>query len=361
MIQTGNAIPLLRVKGTHFEMGQQRGKMFADEIKTSNNSMIRDAEENRGLNRETIFMKVRTYQPYMEKYAPNLVEEIRGLADGAGITYDEALLMQLRFEIVGYWGVKNIDGCTSFAISGEKTADGRALIGQNADINEYLEKTLRIIHFTPDEGPEILMTSYNPGMIGWLGINSEGMSCFGNAVVCSGWREGFPRYVLLRKILEMSTVKEALKFIESTHMASSINVVMADKTGDVKNAELALDKKKVTGPACGVVAHANHYVDTDLQQDDVLLPVRPGSSVRHGQMQNRLLTLVQKKEDVTMGGCKDILRDHMNFPHSICMHVDGVRPDRFKSIMSIVASPEEKYFEACKGNPCENEFYTYRL
>ena len=363
-MQSDRKIPLITVKGTHFEIGQQIGKQFSDEIKASNGAMIRDAETNKGITRDAIITQVRTYNPYVEKYTPHLVDELKGLADGAGITYDEALLLQCRFEVVGYAGVykdKKKDGCTSFAITKEKTASDQVLIGQNADINEYIEKTLKIVHFIPDDGPRILMASYYPGMIGWLGINSEGMACFGNAVLSPGWRPGFPRYFTLRKVLESTTVKDAIKFINDAHTASTINVIMADKTGDTKDVEIGIDKSAVIEPVGGVIAHANHYLDLELQKKDLLLPVSPNSPLRYGQMLNRLLQLVQKKENVTMDACKEILCDHTNFPHSICYHVEKEDPLRLKTIMSIVANPEDGYFDVCWGNPCMNSFFTYKV
>ena len=344
-------------------MGQELGRQFSAEIRKSNDSLIADAEASKGIKRDAVMAKVRTYQVYMDKYAENLVEELRGIADGANILYEEALLMQLRFEIVGYQGVQN-DGCTSFAISGERTANGRVLTGQNADINDYLEKTLRIIHFSPDDGPDILMPTYYSAMIGWIGINSDGLGCFGNAVVCPGWREGFPRYPLLRKILEKSSVKDAIKFTNEVQRASSINVVITDATGDMKDVETSINRNSVLEPTHGVLAHANHYLDPELQKTDLLLPTTCDSPLRYGQMFNRLLSISSDRESVTVDGCEEILRDHTNWPHSICRHIDE-NPryigKRIKTIMSIVASPEERFFEASWGNPCENSFHRYSI
>jgi isopenicillin-N N-acyltransferase-like protein len=58
-----------------------------------------------------------------------------------------------------------------------------------------------------------------------------------------------------------------------------------------------------------------------------------------------------------------ILRDHVNYPDSICNHaVDDFDPlDREKTITSLVMDLTSQQMYVCWGNPCINTYHTYDL
>ena len=47
-----------------------------------------------------------TFLPAFEAFAPHLVEEIRGIAEGAGVPFATALLVNVRAEVAGVTGVR---------------------------------------------------------------------------------------------------------------------------------------------------------------------------------------------------------------------------------------------------------------
>jgi isopenicillin-N N-acyltransferase-like protein len=58
-----------------------------------------------------------------------------------------------------------------------------------------------------------------------------------------------------------------------------------------------------------------------------------------------------------------ILRDHIDFPNSICNHAeDGDSPlDREKTINSMVMDLTSRTMHIAWGNPCVNAFHTFHL
>jgi len=68
------------------------------------------------------------YQPYLSGNFPKYVTEMQGVADGAGVEYEDILAMNVRTEIA--FGAFN-DGCTALSWkAGEKS-----LLAQNWDWN----------------------------------------------------------------------------------------------------------------------------------------------------------------------------------------------------------------------------------
>jgi isopenicillin-N N-acyltransferase-like protein len=68
------------------------------------------------------------YQPYLEANWPHYISELRGVAEGAGVTYEDILALNVRTEIA--FGAFN-DGCTAVSWKGEKTS----ILAQNWDWN----------------------------------------------------------------------------------------------------------------------------------------------------------------------------------------------------------------------------------
>ena len=89
-----------------------------------------------GLTAEQALDWTRQQRPRVQAIAPHWIDELQGLAQGAGIRFDEALALQLR---PGTGGLP--EGCTSFAAVGSATTNRQTIAGQNRDLGEpYLHR-----------------------------------------------------------------------------------------------------------------------------------------------------------------------------------------------------------------------------
>src|SRR5260370_23430578 len=104
--------------------------------------MLRSAAElmsGQGGQRSTLALETArrwalAFGPTIGDAAPHFLDEIEGVAEGAGIDRAEALLLQVRQEVahVARFGTVDLE-CTSFAGSGAYTRTGGTLAGQNPD------------------------------------------------------------------------------------------------------------------------------------------------------------------------------------------------------------------------------------
>ena len=137
--------PLIRVSGAPYEMGVQHGEQARDRVRNFVEMILSDVVKD-GVTREDVMGRTAAFRPLFDASVPDLMDEVRGLADGAGLTNEEALLLQIRGEI----GQVCQEACTTFAISGAGTADGRILIGQNSDMDPRQEEVGIVLHVVPD-------------------------------------------------------------------------------------------------------------------------------------------------------------------------------------------------------------------
>ena len=103
--------PLVRVSGGPYERGRQHGRACGDLIRRYPEVLLQVISVEgrwRALDRasapgkrEDLLSRAMTFLPAMEAFAPHLVEEIRGIADGANVSFAEALLVNVRAEVMG--------------------------------------------------------------------------------------------------------------------------------------------------------------------------------------------------------------------------------------------------------------------
>ena len=179
--------------------------------------------------REELLARAMRFLPSLERFAPHLVEEVRGIADGARLSFAEVLLVNVRAEVMGLTTVDA--GCTAFAVGRSATADGSILAGQNLDQHESNRDLLIMLHVEPDDGPAMLMCSF-AGLVGYPGVNAAGVSVFQNALSTPVWRgSAMPHYFLKRVLLEQTSVADCLTVARRAEVCSSANYVLTDRDG----------------------------------------------------------------------------------------------------------------------------------
>jgi hypothetical protein len=347
------AWPVVEVEGEPYQLGYAHGRRCADLI-----ARFARIGMPRYLGTPTVEIldelrdPLAAYAASIQEAAPHLFEEIRGIADGAGLAFEEALLLQLRPEL-GYVRRKRSQGCTSIGVRAERSATSAALVAQNVDMPIELGEYGIVLHLRPRSGPPILCWTL-AGVVGQTGINAWGLGRCGNVVMSPGWRVGVPTAVLFRLALEQRTVGDVADLCARLPRAKSNNFLLCDRDDRVECLELTVEDQRAleAGPD-GVVVHANHYRHPDLVPHDVG-PYGEGSRLR----EKRIGELAGGK--VGRIGEDDLrawLSDHANAPHSICGHgAPGLQ-----TLASCVLNPAEGRLWISRGNPCVAGHRCYTL
>ena len=131
-----------------------------------------------------------------------MLDEIRGLAEGASISFEHALLCQVRGEATR---APLGEGCTAFALTRSATVDGHALAGQNQDLPPEFSDLGIVLHIEPTDGRPRALTFTFAGQLGYMGTNEHGVSHFANGLADYEWKLGLPHYPLKRTLLNSAT------------------------------------------------------------------------------------------------------------------------------------------------------------
>src|SRR5512135_984374 len=127
-------LPLIKVKGTHREIGRQIGEAFRAQIQhhlQNTRELIQTTYETLELDWDGARMQGRKYIPFAQERYPEYVEELMGLSEGAGVNFDDVGVVN-ALEAVTIDAL-HLSKCTSMAVSETNTLDGHVLIGHNED------------------------------------------------------------------------------------------------------------------------------------------------------------------------------------------------------------------------------------
>jgi isopenicillin-N N-acyltransferase like protein len=335
----------LTVQGTPGEIGFQHGRAFKTEI----HRFLNDDLARINLLREIPLARNKAlhiagrYARCVEHEVPEIAEEIAGLAKGAGIDYLEAMLLQVRREIIASRSAADCTTVGSWTDTSYWLAQTVDLAGDMTD----LAVILRIVPSHPGS-PTICMFTFI-GLSGYLGMNESGLAIGINMLHSPGWRPGVSPYILMRHLLGKTSAAEALEEIQRIRRASSRFFMLADSRG-LLGVEMTVNNHRTL--CARRLVHTNHFIHPELVDHER----NTSSGIKNSKIRfDRALELLD-------GGhpAESILRDHENYPRSICFHGNAdIRVPR--TTAAVVLKPAERLLRAVAGSPCENPFQTFPL
>lgn len=286
-----------------------------------------------------------TFEPVMRRKWPAYLEEIKGLADGAGVELADIIAVNVRTEIA--FGMFS-DGCTALSW---RTNNG-SFLAQNWDWMEEQKAHLIALKIEQQGKPTIKMVT-EAGLIGKIGINSAGVGVCLNAIKAQGMDPSrIPCHFGLRMVLESHSREEAVQNLEKYGVASACHMLVADASGGVGLEWSSIEVQKVKMNASKQVFHSNHYLEKHpgVQDTNWL----PDSNFRV----TRIEELCKKiGSQPTSQALHDCFKDETNYPGSICRaQVDG---NSTATLFNIVMDLEAKEAMVTLGRPVAPEEYVY--
>lgn len=339
----------MELSGGAFERGQVYGAQFKLLIAR----MIEEVfyREFQGkVNKDKLVRHAKRYAPFIEDYSQEIAEELRGIADGSGRSYEEIVLVNTVEERNSFGAAR----CTAFAATGRATTNGKTYVGQNWDGLESLwwdGDFGLLLNVHRKEGVNILGYT-NPGILASAGLNSNGISICWNTVPRLELRIGVPTYIVVAEVLRQKTIGDAINAVIRAERAGCFNFVIADETElyDIEATPTDID----IAYSDEHIAHANHFVSQKFYSKQAI----PNDDIEMASTiirQNRMNTLLrQKRGQIGLDECKRFLRDHVNHPASICRH-----PNAGLTLDSWVIVPADRQFWIAHGPPCQQEFEKY--
>ena len=354
-----NPPPLVRVSGSHREMGRSIGEACRKQVQHSIENgriLVSDAYQQLELTWAGAQIQARKYIPFAQERYPQYVDELIGVAEGANVEFDDLAVINAMEAVT--MDALHLTRCTSMAVNDDRTADGHILMAHNEDWVPEDEDDVFIIHAKPKSEPPFLAMTYG-GLLPNIGINAYGIAQMCNSVYPNDSRIGTPRVVVSRAVLAARTPGEAIRNVLAAQRAAGYNHLVVHESGELYSVEVSARKFSILYGEDGYIVHTNNYLSPQMQQ----LEREPEDLVSSRVRYFRALRLIKREEYHTIKTLQSIQRDHVNFSNSICNHsIDATDPlDREKTVNAMVIDLTAREMHISWGNPCENPYHTYHL
>lgn len=253
----------LRLKGDHYEMGVKRGKIFK-KCQVSFPLHLDGFQLEHGERSEAA----------LRKYFPEVCEEIRGVSDAISADYLRFASWMLCMGCCMYNLENNIPievrGCTAFAYA----KGGRILYGRNNDLPPYLREGSKSEIYAPKNGNRFQITT-SSFINGEEGINERGLAVAMTFVMTSldKIQAGFNSCFIVRYLLEKAgNTEQAVSLLMELPIASNCNILLADKSGDMKVVECTPSMKKIRDAESfengRIICTVNSFTSDEMKQYD---------------------------------------------------------------------------------------------
>lgn len=351
--------PLIEVSGTHCQMGRQIGEAARKQVQHSvaNARLLIDAAYGTlGLNWQGAQIQSRKYLPFAEERYPQYVDEMRGIAEGANVTFDDIVVLNVMEAVTS--DALHLTRCTSMAVNQEHTVNGHVLAAHNEDWVPEDENDVLIISAKPEKEPPFLAMTYG-GLLPNVGFNAHGIAQLINSVYPSDSRVGIPRLVVARAVLSSHRISGAIGRAVVQHRAAGYNHLLIHESGEIYSIEVSARHFEILYAHDGIMVHTNHFLDYQMKKIEKDPEELISSRVRYF----RASRLLRQNDRHSLDSLQAIQQDHVNLPNSICNHnIKGIDPlDREKTINALVIDLNLREMRLAWGNPCRNTYHTYRL
>lgn len=366
-------LKFLVLEGSPYNRGFMHGKTFKSEITQLVDLWKSGLQRQYGTDPDefiTQFLEETDYLPAIKEFTPDLLEEVKGIAEGSDFDFSTIFAFQLLDEFI-LNGADILGGkCTSVGVN--RIGDKPALMGQNWDIAgvyNHFQTVFHIRHENPDV--ESYVFSY-PGFIGALGLNNQNVGvCVNGMYELNYAREGLPVAFIVRGLLEKSSQKDAIAFLHDIRHASPQNYLIGGPDRIVAyecSANKVFQFQIAENPE--VVYHTNHT----LINDDFTakyLEYRQGlqesgkenagnqddSRMRYSSMAKRMSI---PPDDITINQIKAALASHDSKTNPVCRSY--VSDSHIFSLASVVmVFSDDPEFHIAPGSPDVTPFKVYKF
>jgi isopenicillin-N N-acyltransferase-like protein len=339
-------VPEVIATGSAWDIGFAHGSQIPHKIAICMQNYERLFQETAECDWPESKNRASTYLPSLEEKEPDLVEEMRGIAAGAGVDFMDILALNLRSEI----SLTNYsDGCTSIVSQNRNSGSNEVLLAQNWDWVGEAGKSMAFFDLKKTGKPRIRMLG-EAGIVAKFGFNEHGVGICMNAIRCGTVsKTALPVHLAMRRVLECSSFKEALEMLKEKGVASCANFVVADKNGNFATIEATPKGIAPIFPeeGSGTTFHTNH-----LWSPDVPAGIRDHPSKNSFSRLDRIREL-SKGQDVTVEKIRTWLSDEQGTPVSICRSTpaNAKGMERMETLATVIMDLQKLKMEASFGRP----------
>lgn len=331
----GMGLTLCDVQGSPKRLGRVYGEALGDGIAAALDYYDELAAAT-GVNVKDTAARAGRFVDAARLALPQVVDELEGLAEGADISFDAAVVLNC-FEEVWAGGERAPESCTTIV-------SGRFLL--HAEQWYAGHNQIAVIRARPDGGPGFVSPTC-AGCLPAVGMSTSGFAQGIDSLVADDDSVGIPRVMVSRTSLGATGLDGAISAACMPGRAGGYAHVLATADQSVVVETSAASSAILDG----VAAHTNHY----LSRTAAASPPSAGSTARLARAQE----LLMERPPSTLEECAILLADHEGTPETICLHEEGI--DGSGTVFGMACDLETGHMMVSDGPPCAGRWQQVSL
>lgn len=352
---------VVNLEGSHYEMGLQQGQKLFIHRPALIDLINTNQERIKKFPRQVVLDVMNEIIDVISIHSAPTLDMMNGIADGFEVSRESILYLMMNSyiedkEAIIPKGQLSDGGCTTWAISKEKTDQDKVILAKNRD---YMvsHRTMQVIfRCRPAKGNEYFsINSTGACNVFSSGINSEGLSIADTRVTSFDVGPGLPRFSLMMHILEnFKYTNEVIDYLKSVKRMGGGNLIFADEKGEIGTAEIGYKFINISYQKNGFLVSTNHFEGIEMQRN-----YRITSEEGERDSEWRFDRVF---EELTRTGGKIDLRIAINLmschgeKFAICNHETLSKLDDTATVSSAIFFPQRRGFYYCDGFPCTTPF-----
>jgi hypothetical protein len=286
---------IVRLAGSAYDRGYQHGRLLRDDVRFFRDALYRDLLFARSrLIGATLTGLLLAFAARMERFIPHhLRDEMRGVADGAGVRYRDILIFNCFDDLLHgltmlaplaqpIQKVRGLFACSSFVkLDPDRLVHARNLDYMVADemidpdgvVTRVLRQNVVVFVQEPERGHRFTSVAW-PGYVGIVtGSNAAGvaLACHTSAVP-GETIHGVPLPLLYRQVVQFSSsLDDAERCIRRARRTIGNNLsISSGSEADARALEITPSHVAAWRPRDGIMAVTNHFQDAALLEAQTL-------------------------------------------------------------------------------------------
>jgi isopenicillin-N N-acyltransferase like protein len=298
--------------------------------------------------------------PYLDAtsaWAPDLLREMEGVAEGSGLGLERIAAVNARTEILALArGCGPTECSTVVQLAGRQ---GTAVSAQTWDWHADLASGWHVQTVRGDERTFVGLTEY--GMLAKIGLNDAGLGVHFNLLRHasdapdggSAGREegGVPVHLLARRVLgTASTVAEAAEILTAVRSAGSSVITVVTPT-EAASVEVSPAGTAVLRPEGEWLLHTNHFLDPVLARGE---RVTLDATTTFERLEVLRARAKAAREPMGAEDLVRLLAAHEEDGAALCRHPDPAAPFGYRTatLATVTFDPAARSAAVSPGGPC---------
>jgi isopenicillin-N N-acyltransferase-like protein len=351
----GRPIRVAVLEGEPRSLGRVHGSTYAEEIADYAADRLVLSAEGTSFSADELTDLAAQCLPAHRQYSAALTEELEALAEGAGISVEEALIVGGYTDFIDLVraeaGAARVDDTCTAVVVPDARACGAGFLAQTWDMHASATPHVVMLDLRPQHGPAALVFS-TVGCLGQIGMNEAGIAVGINNLTAADGRIGVTWPFVVRKALQQSDFDAAVSAVVDAPLAGGHNFLIFDAEGNGVSVEAMPTATHVERLTDSPLVHTNHCVAPNTVAVE---GPRPAALDESSRMRWDQAVDLLGNDQLGVADMMRLTRDE----RSICRHSEP--PYSYESCGAAIMRPRTHELWACWGVPSENEYERFDL